>query len=104
MTKALVTGATGFLGQHTVRRLVKLGWEVYGQGRNPELGRRLEKEGAVFLPGDLRNAETADRACQGMDFVFHCAALSSPWGNTGTSMHAMWKRQAILPRDASGRV
>jgi nucleoside-diphosphate-sugar epimerase len=80
MTKALVTGATGFLGQHTVRRLVKLGWEVYGQGRNPELGRRLEKEGAVFLRGDLRDAETADRACQGMDFVFHCAALSSPWG------------------------
>jgi nucleoside-diphosphate-sugar epimerase len=80
MTKALVTGATGFLGRHTVRRLVKLGWEVYGQGRNSETGRQLEQEGAVFLSGDLRDAETADRACRGMDVVFHCAALSSPWG------------------------
>lgn len=80
MTKALVTGATGFLGRHTIRRLVGLGWEVCGQGRNPEIGKQLEHEGAEFLTGDLRDRETADRACRGMDVVFHCAALSSPWG------------------------
>lgn len=80
MTKALVTGATGFLGRHTVRRLLGLGWEVYGQGRNTESGKELEKEGAVFLSGDLRDAATADSVCRGMDYVFHCAALSSPWG------------------------
>ncbi|WNS45923.1 NAD-dependent epimerase/dehydratase family protein [Paenibacillus sp. MMS20-IR301] len=80
MTKALVTGATGFLGRHTARRLVRLGWEVYGLGRDLQQGRLLEQEGAVFTAGDLRDAEAAERACRGMDYVFHCAALSSPWG------------------------
>ncbi|MFD2877379.1 NAD-dependent epimerase/dehydratase family protein [Paenibacillus rhizoplanae] len=39
MTKALVTGATGFLGRHTARRLARMGWEVYAQGRNPGAGK-----------------------------------------------------------------
>ncbi|MHA6529987.1 NAD-dependent epimerase/dehydratase family protein [Paenibacillus sp. BAC0078] len=80
MTKALVTGATGFLGRHTARRLVKLGWEVYGLGRSLEAGVQLEREGTFFVGADLRNAEAVSRACKGMDVVFHCAALSSPWG------------------------
>ncbi|MEK4852892.1 SDR family NAD(P)-dependent oxidoreductase [Paenibacillus sp. FSL H7-0756] len=80
MTKALVTGATGFLGRHTARRLARMGWEVYAQGRNPEQGKQLEQEGAVFLAGDLRDPETAYSFCREMDVVFHCAALSSPWG------------------------
>ncbi|QUL57267.1 NAD-dependent epimerase/dehydratase family protein [Paenibacillus tritici] len=79
MTKALVTGATGFLGRHTARRLARMGWEVYGQGRNLELGKQLGQEGVEFLAGDLREAESG-RFCRGMDVVFHCAALSSPWG------------------------
>lgn len=80
MTRALVTGATGFLGRHTARRLARMGWEVYAQGRNAEAGRQLEQEGSVFLPGDLRDSERARSFCRGMDVVFHCAALSSPWG------------------------
>lgn len=80
MTKALVTGATGFLGRHTARRLVKLGWEVYGLGRSLKSGEQLEREGAVFVKADLRNPEVVSLACKGMDVVFHCAALSSPWG------------------------
>ncbi len=80
MVRALVTGATGFLGLHTVRRLVELGWEVYGLGRNREIGEQIEQAGAVFVCEDLRQREAAVRACAGMDVVFHCAALSSPWG------------------------
>ncbi|MBW4083127.1 NAD(P)-dependent oxidoreductase [Paenibacillus sp. S150] len=80
MARALVTGATGFLGRHTVRRLAELGWEVYGLGRNREAGELVEQDGAVFLCADLRDREAAVRACEGMDLVFHCAALSSPWG------------------------
>lgn len=80
MTRVLVTGATGFLGRHTARRLAGMGWEVYAQGRNADVGRQLEQEGSVFLPGDLRDFERAKELCRGMDVVFHCAALSSPWG------------------------
>lgn len=72
-----------------------MGWEVYAQGRNPEQGKQLEQEGAVFLAGDLRDPETAYSFCRKMDIVFHCAALSSPWGSTRSSIHAMWRLQAI---------
>lgn len=80
MARALVTGATGFLGRHMVQRLVELGWEVYGLGRNREAGEQIKQDGAVFVCEDLREREAAVRACTGMDVVFHCAALSSPWG------------------------
>ncbi|MCE3200427.1 NAD-dependent epimerase/dehydratase family protein [Paenibacillus sonchi] len=80
MTRVLVTGATGFLGRHAVRRFAELGWEVFGLGRNLEAGQQIEKDGAVFVCEDLRHTEAAARACTGMDLVFHCAALSSPWG------------------------
>ncbi|ULO05576.1 NAD-dependent epimerase/dehydratase family protein [Paenibacillus sp. 19GGS1-52] len=80
MTKALVTGATGFLGRHTLRRLTELGWEVSGLGRNREIGSQFAKEGAAFICEDLRNLDAVVRACAGQDYVFHCGALSSPWG------------------------
>ncbi|MED4959704.1 NAD(P)-dependent oxidoreductase, partial [Paenibacillus macerans] len=78
--KALVTGATGFLGGHLARRLVREGWDVTGIGRNPEQGRRLEAEGIRFRNQDLRDESGTAAACTGQDAVFHCAALSSPWG------------------------
>ncbi|ASA20820.1 NAD-dependent epimerase/dehydratase family protein [Paenibacillus donghaensis] len=80
MTKALVTGATGFLGRHTVRRLIQLGWEVSALGRSREAGEQLKRDGAVFMAQDLRNTAEIIRSCAGQDYVFHCGALSSPWG------------------------
>ncbi|MBT2291135.1 NAD-dependent epimerase/dehydratase family protein [Paenibacillus albidus] len=80
MTKALVTGATGFLGRHTVRRLTELGWQVSGLGRNSGIGAQIEKEGAVFLGEDLRHGDAVAKACEGQEYVFHCGALSAPWG------------------------
>jgi nucleoside-diphosphate-sugar epimerase len=80
MTQALVTGATGFLGGHMARRLAQLGWKVTGMGRNEAAGRKLEEAGIAFIHGDLRHADTIRLACARQQFVFHCGALSSPWG------------------------
>ncbi|KAF3887521.1 MULTISPECIES: NAD-dependent epimerase/dehydratase family protein [Nostocales] len=76
----LVTGGTGFLGQHLALRLQSLGHHVSVLGRNQKIGKQLEAEGFKFLPIDLRDKEATVTACQGQDSVFHCAALSSPWG------------------------
>lgn len=78
--RALVTGATGFLGGHLARRLVRAGWDVTGLGRKVEQGRRLEAEGIRFRCQDLRDESGTAAVCSGQDAVFHCAALSSPWG------------------------
>lgn len=80
MSKALVTGATGFLGQHMCARLHGLGWQVTGLGRNETEGARLRQQGIAFVKADLRDEQAIVRACAGQDAVFHCGALSTPWG------------------------
>jgi nucleoside-diphosphate-sugar epimerase len=78
--KAMVTGATGFLGQHVCMRLNRMGWQVSGLGRNATEGAKLEEQGIRFVQADLRDQAAVVRACVGQAVVFHCGALSSPWG------------------------
>lgn len=80
MTKALVTGATGFLGWHVATRLQALGWQVTAQGRNADVGRELERRGVRFYPAELADRDRMRDACANQRYVFHCGALSSAWG------------------------
>ena len=75
----LVTGATGFLGEYLVRRLVKE-YRVLALGRNQEKGRGLEAYGAVFCPGDFTDRESCASYFEGVDYVIHAGALSTVWG------------------------
>lgn len=76
----LVTGGTGFLGKALARRLIKEGHHVTIIGRNEQIGQQLTIEGMTFIQADLSDEEAMRQACQRMDYVFHCGALSSPWG------------------------
>lgn len=78
--KVLVTGGTGFLGKQLAFRLKALGYDVSVLGRNPVMGEQLASEGLRFLQVDLKDTSATVDACQGQDYVFHCGALSSPWG------------------------
>lgn len=78
--KILVTGATGFLGQRTVQKLLSEGYDVLGTGRNKTIGARIEQMGANFEAGDLTHAPFVDHLVQQVDYIIHSAALSSPWG------------------------
>lgn len=77
--RALVTGATGGLGRTLVPALTAAGYDVTATGRDPAAGAALEAGGARFVATDLRDPE-AGLVPEGMDVVFHLAALSSPWG------------------------
>lgn len=83
----LVTGATGFLGQYTVRRLIQLGQRVIATGRNLKVGHALKEEGADFRPIDLTDRAGLVAAMKGVSAVVHCGALSSAWGKT-SEFHA----------------
>lgn len=78
--KILVTGGTGFLGKHLALRLLNLGHDVTVVGRNETIGKELLSVGINFLQIDLADEEKIISAICGQDYVFHCGALSSPWG------------------------
>jgi nucleoside-diphosphate-sugar epimerase len=78
--RALVTGATGFLGAALAARLRTLGFEVTGLGRDHARGQALAAAGVRFVACDLGDAAALTAACAGHDYVFHSGALSSPWG------------------------
>lgn len=76
----LVTGATGFLGQSLTKRLAAMGFQVTATGRNQAIGKQLENKHVTFVPADLRDAEAIKNLCRQQEVVFHCGALSAPWG------------------------
>jgi len=69
----LVTGGGGFLGQYIVERLVARGDQVRSFGRKAYPA--LEKLGVEVIRGDLRDKNAVKAACQGVETVFHTAAL-----------------------------
>ncbi|GAB3209779.1 NAD-dependent epimerase/dehydratase family protein [Nocardia tengchongensis] len=75
--KALVTGASGFLGGAIVRRLVRDGdYEVAILARPTSDLRDLAEviDRVEVVTGDLTDAASLDRATKGVDVVFHSAA------------------------------
>lgn len=78
--KALVTGATGGLGRNLVERLHRDGHIVIATGRNIAIGKAIAAQGLRFEAVDLSESYRLKRLAEGCDVVFHCAALSSPWG------------------------
>lgn len=80
MRQALVTGATGGLGLAVVQALSAAGYAVRATGRDASARPRLEAMGADVRLADLTDPQVAAALCEGVDAVFHVAALSSPWG------------------------
>ena len=76
MKPALVTGATGFLGWHVVQVLNQRGVPVRALVRRPEAARALDAE---LVVGDLRDAESVERAMAGCGVAFHVAADYQLW-------------------------
>ena len=91
MAKYLITGIAGFIGSAIARGLLERGDSVRGID-NFSTGRRDNVE-PILANIDLREADLLDRnaassACEGIDYVFHEAAIPSvpksvadPWGS-----------------------
>ena len=85
MARYLVTGGAGFIGSHIAERLLRDGNDVRVLD-NLSTGRQGNLDAIVavapagrfeWLEGDVRSIETCRRACEGVDFVIHQAALPS---------------------------
>ena len=71
--KALVTGATGFVGSHLVEALVGNGDEVTALVRSPGKAKLLTQLGIRQVPGDLYDAPALANAVRDQDVIYHVA-------------------------------
>lgn len=81
--RVLVTGATSGLGRNAAQWLLEAGHQVHATGRDSRAGQELLRLGAEFTQLDLTQAteEQCRQLMAGCDWVWHCAAKSSPWGS-----------------------
>ena len=81
--KFLVTGGAGFIGGHIAEYLLKNGaakvrvLDNMANGFNSNLAILQQYNGFEFVEGDIRNLDTCQQACAGVDFISHQAALGS---------------------------
>jgi len=84
MSKYLITGGAGFIGSSIGNKLTKEGHFVRvldnffsGKEENLDFAKGLGKDKFELIRGDITNPADCDKACQGMDYVLHQAALRS---------------------------
>lgn len=73
--KALVTGATGFVGSHLVDRLLEKKYEVYCLKRKTSSTKWLDGKNIKYVDGDLFSNEALEACIKDMDYVFHVAGV-----------------------------
>src|ERR671916_255387 len=90
--KAVVTGATGFLGGHVTRLLVERGDEVRVTYRNPERLKHLKGIKVRRAKADVLDYKAMRRAMKGFDTLFHTVGFvgSSP-------AELVWRMNAHAP-------
>ncbi len=76
----LITGGAGFIGSHLAETLLAAGYKVrildnFSTGKRENLSGFLEQ--VEIHQGDIRDFDTVQVACEGMDAVLHEAAIAS---------------------------
>jgi dihydroflavonol-4-reductase len=73
--RALVTGATGFVGSHLVEALQRSSIEVTAFARSATKAADLVRRGVQVINGDLDDVGGLDRAVENQDIVYHVAGM-----------------------------
>ncbi len=73
--RVFLTGASGFVGSHILRKLVDAGYSVRALARNPSSV--PQTPGVETVVGDLQKPGDFARSLEGCRYLVHCAALYS---------------------------
>jgi dihydroflavonol-4-reductase len=86
MTSALVTGGSGFIGQHLVSALVASGRQTRILDLRPP---GCAVADAQYVKGSVLDAETVEHALKDTDEVYHLAGLPGMWLPRKDDFHAV---------------
>lgn len=104
--KALLTGATGFVGQEVLRQLCAAGHTVRIVVRNPcsrTAGTLAARVGAEVCAGDLLNATSLPSALAGVEAVIHLVGIISEVGQqTFENVHTRATRNVVAAAQQAG--
>ena len=81
--KFLITGGAGFIGSNLVEYLMKYNagyvrvLDNLSTGHKSNIDAYINSDNFDFMEGDIRNLEDCKNALEGIDYVFHEAALGS---------------------------
>ncbi len=78
----LVTGGAGFIGSNLVDGLIELGAQVrvldnLSTGFSENVAHLVSNDTIEFIQGNAADADQVDKAVQGIDYIFHEAAMAS---------------------------
>lgn len=99
--KVFVTGGTGFIGGHVVRRLRDRGDDVVALVRDPLKGAELASSGCELVTGTLADVAVIQRGMEGCDAVIHGAAVYEV-GIPASEHRAMYEANVVGTENVLG--
>lgn len=80
MVTVLITGATGFIGQHLAKKCLQKYDKVRALVRSTSSNQQIvQKLGVELVIGDITDFESIKEATMGVDIIFHCAGIVTDW-------------------------
>lgn len=81
-TMFLITGGAGFIGSNLAQAVIEKGYRArvldnFSTGKVENIKEIIEKDTFELVTGDIRDRNTCCKACEGVDYVLHHAALGS---------------------------
>lgn len=102
-THALVTGAPGFLGSRITRQLLDAGVRVRAMAMHDEPLDELDGLDVEVVRADVLRKEEVERAVEGVDTVFHAAAIYESWAPDPGPMYRVNLRGTFNVLEAARR-
>ncbi len=77
--KMFITGATGFIGTHLLKRLSQTSHQLYCLARKNSNTQHLKEAGATIVPGDVTDKRSLLEGMKGCDWVVNLANIYTFW-------------------------
>ncbi len=84
----LVTGATGFIGEHLCKKLAQKGITVHALYRSENKSKKLIDNNIKLFKGEVNDVQSLEKAMQNCAQVYHVAAFAKVWDKDS---NAAWK-------------